>query len=110
MAGNVMEFTDVNWRSEVLESPLPVLVDFWAPWCAPCRRLAPTIEKLADEYRGRVKFGKMDTDQNVEVPGDLQIKEIPTVVLFQGGRELDRLSGLNDEAQYQAALARLGLG
>ena len=64
MAGNVMEFTDANWESEVLESAIPVLVDFWAPWCGPCRMLAPTIEKLADEYGGKVKVGKMDTDQN----------------------------------------------
>jgi thioredoxin-like negative regulator of GroEL len=66
MAANVMEFTDANWKSEVLESSTPVLVDFWAPWCGPCRMLAPTIEKLAGEFQGRVKVGKMDTDQNMD--------------------------------------------
>jgi len=109
MAGNVLEFTDANWESEVLGSSLPVLVDFWAPWCGPCRRLAPTIEKLAGEYQGRVKIGKMDTDQNVEVPGDLHIREIPTVVVFQSGKEVTRLKGLNDESRFRDALAGLGI-
>lgn len=69
MAGNMKEFTDTNWKSEVLDSPIPVVVDFWAPWCNPCLKLAPTIEKLAAEYEGKVKFGKMNCDENQEIPG-----------------------------------------
>jgi thioredoxin 1 len=107
MAGNVMEFTDANWSSEVLGSDVPVLVDFWAPWCGPCRMLAPTIEKLAGEYQGRVKVGKLNTDQNVETPGSLRISSIPTVVFFHEGQEVGRLVGVNPEAKLKSELAKL---
>ena len=79
MAGSVKEFTDGNWKSEVLDSPIPVVVDFWAPWCGPCRMLGPTIEKLAGDYEGKVKVGKMNTDENQDTPGSLRISAIPTV-------------------------------
>ena len=109
MAGNVLEFTDNNFESEVLGSAEPVLVDFWAPWCGPCRRLAPTIEKLAADYHGKVKVGKLDTDQNVNVPGSLRISSIPTVILFHGGKEVGRLVGLTDESKFRAALDGIGV-
>ena len=109
MAGNTQEFTDGNWKSEVLDSPIPVLVDFWAPWCGPCRTLAPTIEKLAGELNGKVKVGKMNTDENQETPGGLRISAIPTVLVFQGGKEVERLVGVNTEAKFRAALQKLGV-
>lgn len=109
MAGNVMEFTDATFQSEVLDSAVPVVVDFWAPWCGPCRMLAPTIEKIAGEYGGKVKVGKMDTDQNPETPGSLGISSIPTVIVFQGGRPVERLVGVNPEAKYKDALKRAGV-
>jgi thioredoxin 1 len=109
MAGNVMEFTDANWQSEVLDSSVPVLVDFWAPWCGPCRMLAPTIEKLATEYQGRVKIGKLNTDENQETPGGLRISAIPTVLVFQGGREVERLVGVNTESKFKSSLSKLGV-
>jgi thioredoxin 1 len=107
MAGNVKEITDANWESEVLDSPIPVVVDFWAPWCGPCRTLGPTIEKIANEYDGRVKVGKMNTDENMETPGSLRITAIPTVLVFQEGREVDRLVGVNPETKFKAALEKL---
>jgi len=109
MAGSVLEFTDANWKSEVLDSTIPVLVDFWAPWCGPCRMLAPTIEKLAGELQGKVKIGKMNTDENQETPGGLRISAIPTVLVFQGGREVDRLVGVNSEKKFKDTLSKLGV-
>jgi thioredoxin 1 len=109
MAANVLEFTDANWGSEVLGSEVPVVVDFWAPWCGPCRMLAPTIEKLAGELNGKVKVGKMNTDENQETPGGLRISAIPTVLVFSGGKEVERLVGVNPEAKFKAALAKLGV-
>lgn len=105
MAGNVKEFTDANWQSEVLQSSEPVLVDFWAPWCPPCRQLAPTIEKIAGEFSGKVKVGKMDTDGNSDTPVNLRISSIPTVVLFKDGKEVGRLVGLNPEQRYKKEIA-----
>jgi thioredoxin 1 len=109
MAGNVVEFTDGNWRSEVLEAQEPVIVDFWAPWCGPCRMLAPTIEKIAGEFVGKVKVGKMNTDENQDTPGSLRISAIPTVLVFQGGKEVDRLVGVNTESKFKATLSKLGV-
>src|SRR5690348_11036497 len=109
MAGNVLEFTDANWKSEVLDSATPVIVDFWAPWCGPCRALAPTIEKLANDYQGKVKIGKMNTDENVDTPGSLRVSGIPAVIFFHGGKEVDRIVGLQGESKYKAALERLGV-
>lgn len=107
MAGNVLEFTDANWKSEVLDSTTPVVVDFWAPWCSPCRMLAPTIEKLAEEFQGQVKVGKLNTDQNVDTPGSLRISGIPAVIIFHEGKEVERFVGLQPEAKYKNALVKL---
>ena len=109
MAGSVKEFTDSNWKSEVLDSPIPVVVDFWAPWCGPCRMLQPTIEKLAGEYEGKVKVGKMNTDENQETPGGLRISAIPTVLVFEKGVEKDRLIGVNGENKFKESLKKLGV-
>ncbi len=101
MAGSMKEFTDGNWKSEVLDSPIPVVVDFWAPWCNPCMKLGPTIEKLAAEYEGKVKFGKMNCDENTEIPGSERIGAIPTVSLFNNGKYVDRLVGVNGEQKFK---------
>lgn len=87
-----VELTDANFKREVLESTVPVLVDVWADWCMPCRMVAPTVEALAQQYDGKVKVGKMDADNNI-TPGQLGIRGIPTLLLFRGGKEVDRIVG-----------------
>jgi thioredoxin 1 len=106
MAGLVRDIADAEWQSEVLDSPLPVLVDFWTPTCPPCSTLAPTIERLAGDYQGRLKVVKVNLDQNIEVAGSLRISAMPTVLLFQGGPEVERMIGAKPEAKYRDALCQ----
>uniref|UniRef100_A0A7C4LMM6 Thioredoxin n=1 Tax=Schlesneria paludicola TaxID=360056 RepID=A0A7C4LMM6_9PLAN len=104
MAGNVLEFTDDNFRAQVLESELPVLVDFWAPWCGPCRMIAPAIEELASDYAGRVLVGKVNTDDNPQVASSLGISAIPTIILFKNGHPVERMMGLQQKARMSAVI------
>jgi thioredoxin 1 len=108
MAQNVSEFTDQNFESEVLKSSVPVLVDFWAEWCMPCKMLAPTIEKLATDYAGKVKVGKLDTDSNRDVSIKYGISAIPTVILFKDGQVAQKFVGLRNERDFKEALANVG--
>ena len=101
---HVVEFTDQNFQDEVLGSSSPVLVDFWAEWCMPCRMLAPTIEKIAKDYAGKVKVGKLDTDANREVASKYGISAIPTVILFKDGQVAQKFVGLRKETDFKAAL------
>jgi thioredoxin 1 len=108
MAQNVTEFTDENFETEVLKSTVPVLVDFWAEWCMPCRMLAPTIEKLATDYAGKIKVGKLDTDANRDVSIKYGISAIPTVLLFKDGQVAQKFVGLRNERDFKEALATVG--
>ena len=101
---NVKEFTDGNFETEVLNSSEPVLVDFWAEWCMPCRALAPTIEKIANDYVGKVKVGKVDTDGNRDISIKFGINAIPTVILFKGGQVAQKFVGLKQEKEFKEAL------
>ncbi|CAN5590654.1 thioredoxin [soil metagenome] len=101
---NVKELTDQNFEQEVLKSEVPVLVDFWAEWCMPCRMLAPTIEKIAKDYVGKVKVGKIDTDSNRDVSIKYGISAIPTVILFKGGQVAQKFVGLRQERDFKEAL------
>ena len=109
-SANVREFTDSNFESEVLNSEVPVLVDFWAEWCMPCRMLAPTIEKLADSYAGKVKVGKLDTDANREVAMKYGISAIPTVILFRNGQIAQKFVGMRPERDFKEALDSVAVG
>ena len=105
---NVQEFTDANFEQEVLQSSSPVLVDFWAEWCMPCRMLAPTIDKIAESYADKVKVGKVDTDSNREVAIKYQISAIPTVILFKDGQVAQKFVGLKQETEFKEAIDSLG--
>ena len=105
---NTVELTDQNWEAEVLKSDKPVLVDFWAEWCMPCRMLSPTIEKLAKDYAGKVKVGKVDTDANRDVSMKYGISAIPTVILFKNGEVAQKFVGLRQEKDFKEALDAVG--
>ncbi|CAN5578699.1 thioredoxin [soil metagenome] len=100
----VKELTDSNFDAEVIKSTTPVMVDFWADWCGPCKMLAPTIDKIATEYVGKVKVGKVDTDSNREVSMKYGISAIPTVILFKNGQVAQKFVGLRGEKDFKEAL------
>ena len=107
-SANVVELTTENWETEVVNSNVPVLVDFWAPWCGPCRMLAPTIDRLADQFAGKVKVGKLNTDDNQDVAVRYAISGIPQLLFFKGGdKPQDRLVGVQAEATLVKTLNRL---
>ncbi|MEE9191107.1 MAG: thioredoxin [Candidatus Aerophobetes bacterium] len=87
-------FTDQTWDQEVLNSDLPVVVDFWAQWCGPCSMIAPVVEEMSQEYEGKIKVGKLNVDENPITPGKYQVKAIPTVLFFKGGKLVDTVVGV----------------
>ena len=103
MSQFVSAVDDAGFEREVLQSDVPVVLDFWAEWCPPCRALAPTFEELAKQYEGRVRFLKLNVDENQQVPQRFGIKGIPTLIFFDGGREVERVVG----ASTKGALERI---
>lgn len=97
-------FTDENFQREVLQADTPVLVDFWAEWCPPCKALTPTIDELATEYVGRVKVGKVDVDSNAAAPSKYGVQSIPNIVLFKDGEMIQRFVGVTTKKDLQEAL------
>ena len=104
MGANTIEITDTNFESEVAKSNTPVLVDFWAAWCAPCRALSPTIDSIAEEYKGRVKVGKLDVDSNINTAGRYNIRGIPTLLVFKEGKVVDQRVGAIGKSDVEKLL------
>ncbi len=105
MAGqNTQTFTDQTWESEVLNSEVPVLVDFWAEWCGPCRMMSPTVDAIADEYAGRVKVGKLNVDENGGTAMRYSIRGIPTLLVFKGGRVVAQKVGAAGKTEVSSLL------
>ncbi|MFC1805889.1 thioredoxin [Planctomycetota bacterium] len=102
MAEGVLVITDGNFQAEVVDAEQPTVVDFWAEWCGPCRKVGPVIEELAGDYTGSVRFGKMNVDENSETPVKFAIMSIPTVILFKGGEAVDKMIGARSKADYKA--------
>ena len=94
MAGTVVEFSEANFEQEVTKAATPVLVDMWAAWCGPCRMVAPVVEELAGTYQGKMKMGKLNVDDHPQVAARFRIMNIPTLLLFKGGQEVDRIVGV----------------
>ncbi|MBI4873910.1 MAG: thioredoxin [Acidobacteria bacterium] len=105
MAGpNTLTFTDASFDQDVLNSDIPVLVDFWAEWCGPCKMIGPTIDTIAAEYAGKVKVGKVNVDDNGGTAARFQIRGIPTLLVFKGGQVVDQIVGAVGKTQIQKAI------
>ncbi|AFY60730.1 MULTISPECIES: thioredoxin [Cyanophyceae] len=101
---SAVSVTDATFKDEVLDSEVPVLVDFWAPWCGPCRMVAPVVEEIANEYDGKVKVVKVNTDENSAVASQYGIRSIPTLMIFKGGQKVDLLVGAVPKTKIEATL------
>lgn len=102
-----IQLTDAGFDKDVLQSAEPVMVDFWAPWCGPCRMLAPVVEELAKEYVGKIKVGKLNTDEQTNTASRYQISAIPTLLFFKGGKVAEQLVGLHSKAEIKKTLENL---
>jgi thioredoxin 1 len=106
MSGISVEVTDKNFETEVIQSSTPVLVDFWAVWCGPCKMIAPAIEEMASKFSGRVKVAKMDVDSNQATATQYGIRSIPTLLIFKGGKVVDQVVGAVPKAEIEKRLDR----
>ncbi len=100
-SAGILDLNDSTFESEVLKSESPVLVDFWAPWCGPCRILAPVVEEIANSYTGRIKVGKLNVDDNQETTMQYSIRSIPTLILFKNGKPLDQIIGAVPKSEIE---------
>ena len=107
MAGSIMEFTESNFEQEVVNSSTPVLVDMWAAWCGPCRMITPVVEELAGAYQGKMKVGKLNVDDHPSVAAQFRIMNIPTLLFFKGGQEVDRIVGVVPKEELSRRVERV---
>jgi thioredoxin 1 len=106
-APNIVALTQENFAAEVLKASTPVLVDFWAEWCGPCKMIGPVLDELADEYAGQVKIGKVDIDQQQALAAEYGVRAIPTLLLFHQGQVADQMVGLRSKKDLKASIARV---
>ncbi len=106
MSDNVKEISDASFENDVVKSETPVFVDFWAPWCGPCRAVAPIVEELASQYQGKLKVAKMNVDDSPEVAQKFMVTSIPTFILFKNGQAADRTMGAMPKGQFQRFIER----
>lgn len=106
MAGNVTEISDGDFDAQILKSPIPVLVDFWAPWCGPCKSIAPVLEEIATEFAGKVKIAKVNVDDNPKSPTQYNVRAVPNMILFKGGNVVERIVGAVPKDQLVAAIKK----
>jgi thioredoxin 1 len=104
MAENVMEVNDSSFDAEILQTETPVLVDFWAPWCGPCKAIAPVVQELAETFGDKIKFAKCNVDDNPVTPGKYGIRAIPTLILFKGGDVVDQITGMVAKSKLEEAI------
>ncbi len=101
------DVTDAEFEEEVLKADLPVMVDFWAAWCGPCKIVSPIVEELAEEYSGKVKFVKLDTEENFDIPDRYGIRSLPTLMIFKGGEQVDQIFGAKSKAELKRYLEKI---
>jgi len=103
----ILKLTQENFAQQVLQSPAPVLVDFWAEWCGPCKMIAPLLDELADEYDGKVKVGKVNVDEQQSLAAEYGVRAIPTLLVFQNGQVADQIVGARSKRDFKASLDRV---
>ncbi len=105
--GNILEVSDANFESEIISSDIPSMVDFWAEWCGPCKKVGPVVEELAAQYTGKIKIAKMDVDSNRLTPAKFGIRNIPTLILFKGGKVVNTIVGAQPKTSIEEELKKL---